>query len=128
MTQPRMRLSATVLDAPDARALAAFYEQLLGWRRVADESDWVMLRPADGGTGLSFQSEPNFVPPVWPATPGTQQMMLHLDIAVEDLEASVAWAVGAGARLADFQPQEQVRVLIDPVGHPFCLFLSEENS
>jgi hypothetical protein len=25
--------------------------------------------------------------------------------------------------LADFQPQEDVRVLFDPVGHPFCLFL-----
>ncbi len=122
MTQPRMRLAATVLDAPDARALAAFYEQLLGWTRVADEPGWVMLRPPDGGTGLSFQSEPNFVPPVWPSAPGEQQMMLHLDIAVEDLEAGVAWALAAGARLADFQPQAHVRVLLDPVGHPFCLF------
>ncbi|MCU0493523.1 MAG: hypothetical protein MUD01_18200 [Chloroflexaceae bacterium] len=34
MQRPTMRLSATVLDAPDARTLAAFYEQLLGWQRV----------------------------------------------------------------------------------------------
>ena len=92
MTQPRMRLSAAVLGAPDARALAAFYEQLLGWTRVADEPGWVMLRPPSGGTGLSFQSEPDFVPPVWPSVPGAQQIMTHLDIAVEDLEAGVAWA------------------------------------
>ncbi len=122
MMQPRMRLAATVLDAPDARALAAFYEQLLGWPRVADELGWVMLRPPSGGTGLSFQSEPNFVPPVWPSAPGEQLMMLHLDIAVEDLDAGVAWALAVGARLADFQPQEDVRVMLDPVGHPFCLF------
>ncbi len=120
MTQPRMRLSATVLDAPDARALAAFYEQLLGWTRVTDEPGWVMLRRRMAG--LSFQSEPHFVPPVWPSAPGAQQMMLHLDIAVEDLDAGVAWALATGARLADFQPQEEVRVLLDPVGHPFCLF------
>ncbi|MCI0441488.1 MAG: VOC family protein, partial [Chloroflexi bacterium] len=50
-----MRVSATVLDAPDARALASFYERLLGWTRVADEPNWVMLRPPSGGTGLSFQ-------------------------------------------------------------------------
>jgi hypothetical protein len=25
--------------------------------------------------------------------------------------------------LADFQPQDDVRVLFDPDGHPFCLFL-----
>ncbi len=122
MTQPRMRVSATVLDAPDARALASFYERLLGWTRVADEPNWVMLRPPSGGTGLSFQTEPNFVPPVWPSVKDEQQMMTHLDIAVEDLEAGVAWALSAGARLADFQPQQHVRVMLDPVGHPFCLF------
>jgi catechol 2,3-dioxygenase-like lactoylglutathione lyase family enzyme len=122
MTGPRLRVSATVLDAPDARALAAFYERLLGWTRVTDEPGWVMLRPPDGGTGLSFQSEPVFVSPVWPSTGDRQQMMTHLDIAVEDLEAGVAWAQKAGARLADRQPQEQVRVMLDPVGHPFCLF------
>lgn len=123
MTQPRMRFSATVLDAPDAAALANFYEQLLGWTRVEDEPKWVKLESPDGGTGLSFQSEPNFIPPIWPSTQDAQQMMLHLDIAVEDLDAAVNWAVAAGARLADFQPQEDVRVMLDPVGHPFCLFL-----
>jgi hypothetical protein len=25
--------------------------------------------------------------------------------------------------LADFQPQDDVRVCLDPAGHPFCLFL-----
>jgi hypothetical protein len=49
-------------------------------------------------------------------------MMTHLDIAVEDLAAAVAWAVEAGATLAGYQPQENVRVLLDPAGHPFCLF------
>ena len=48
--------------------------------------------------------------------------MTHLDIAVEDLEAGVAWGRDTGARLADFQPQKHVSVMLDPVGHPFCLF------
>ena len=26
------------------------------------------------------------------------------------------------ATLADFQPQKDVRVLLDPAGHPFCLY------
>ena len=123
MTQPRMRVSATVLGAPDPRALAVFYERLLGWTRVTDKPEWVMLRPPSGGSGLSFQAEPDFVPPIWPSAPGAQQMMAHLDIAVEDLESGIAWALEAGARLADFQPQAHVRVMLDPVGHPFCLFL-----
>jgi catechol 2,3-dioxygenase-like lactoylglutathione lyase family enzyme len=39
-----MKLAATVLDAPDARELAGFYRQLLGWETVEDEPDWVKLR------------------------------------------------------------------------------------
>ena len=46
-----LRLSATVLGTPDPRGLAAFYRGLLGWETVADEPDWVMLRPAAGGPG-----------------------------------------------------------------------------
>jgi catechol 2,3-dioxygenase-like lactoylglutathione lyase family enzyme len=117
-----MRLSATVLGAPDPRALGAFYARLLGWTVVEDEPTWVMLRPPAGGTGLSFQREPDYVPPVWPPAPGEQQMMAHLDIAVDDVAAGVAWALEAGARLAEPQPQAHVRVLLDPAGHPFCLF------
>jgi catechol 2,3-dioxygenase-like lactoylglutathione lyase family enzyme len=117
-----MRISAPVLGASDPRALAAFYERLLGWTRGADEPEWVTLRPPSGGAGLSFQREPYFVAPVWPSAPGAQQMTAHLDIAVGDLDTGVAWALEAGARLADVQPQEGVRVMLDPAGHPFCLF------
>ncbi len=122
MEQPRMRISATVLDAPDPPALGDFYARLLGWMVVESEATWTMVRPPSGGTGLSFQLEPEYVPPVWPAVRDEQLMMSHLDIAVDDLEAAVAWAREAGARLAEHQPQEHVRVMLDPAGHPFCLF------
>jgi Glyoxalase-like domain len=36
--------------------------------------------------------------------------------------SGVAWAVEAGATLASYQPQEHVRALLDPAGHPLCLF------
>jgi hypothetical protein len=49
-------------------------------------------------------------------------MMIHLDIEADDLDDAVAWAIEAGATLAEHQPQEGVRVLLDPAGHPFCLF------
>ncbi|MFJ4539052.1 VOC family protein [Streptomyces tibetensis] len=120
-----MRLTAAVLDAPNARELAHFYLRLLpGWgvRRGEDGPDWVHIRPPGGGTGLSFQTEPAYVPPVWPSGPDRQQMMIHLDLEVDDLERETARAVAAGARLAAFQPQDDVRVLLDPAGHPFCLY------
>ncbi|SBT49856.1 VOC family protein [Micromonospora auratinigra] len=120
---PRLTLTATVLDAPDARELAAFYERLLGWTRGDDEPDWVTLVPPQGGAGLAFQTEPDHVRPVWPAGPGDPPMMAHLDIQVDDLDLASAHAVRAGATLAGFQPQDDVRVHLDPAGHPFCLYL-----
>ncbi|NES29677.1 VOC family protein [Micromonospora terminaliae] len=121
--RPRMTLTSTVLDSPDARELATFYERLLGWSRRDDESDWVVLVPPDGGAGLSFQTEPAYERPVWPAGPGEPQMLAHLDIKVDDLDAASAYAVSVGATVADFQPQDDVRVHLDPAGHPFCLYL-----
>jgi catechol 2,3-dioxygenase-like lactoylglutathione lyase family enzyme len=124
MTQrPGMRLTATVLGAPDPRALAGFYQRLLGWPLGSDEPGWVTLRAPGGGAGLSFQTEEAHVRPTWPAGPGDQQMQMHLDIEVDDLEAAGAEAVAAGAVLAEYQPQEDVRVYLDPAGHPFCLWV-----
>ncbi|WP_326560493.1 VOC family protein [Micromonospora sp. NBC_01796] len=120
---PRMIVSGIVLDSPDAQELAAFYRRLLGWNVEQDEPDWVKLSAPVGGAGLSFQTESAYVRPTWPAGPDDQQMMLHLDIEVDDLEVAGAHALAAGATLADFQPQDDVRVYLDPAGHPFCLFL-----
>ena len=121
--QQRMRLSTVVLDAPDASELADFYRRLLGWGIKVDEGDWVLLERPDGGTSLSFQTEPFYVRPVWPGVEGEQLMMLHLDIEVDDLDVAGAHAVAQGAVLAEFQPQDDVRVYLDPAGHPFCLWI-----
>jgi catechol 2,3-dioxygenase-like lactoylglutathione lyase family enzyme len=121
--RPRFALVATTLDAPDAHELARFYGGLLGWRTRKEEPDWVEIASPDGAAGLSFQTEPLFRPPRWPARGSEQQMMMHLDIEVNDLSSAVDHALALGATLADFQPQDDVRVLRDPAGHPFCLFV-----
>ena len=120
---PRFTLTAAVLDTPDPQGLARFYQRLLGWPLREDHPEWATLRPEDGGPGLSFQREERHVPPVWPAADGDPRMQVHLDIEVDDLDAAVRIDVEAGATVADFQPQEGVRVCLDPAGHPFCLFL-----
>jgi catechol 2,3-dioxygenase-like lactoylglutathione lyase family enzyme len=118
-----IRLATICIDCADAQEMAAFYSRLFGWEPTFSEPNWVLMRDPNGGTGLSFQAEPNYQPPVWPEGDGTPNKMLHLDIKVDDLEAATAHAIASGARLADFQPQDRVRVFFDPAGHPFCLFL-----
>lgn len=126
-----MRVSGPTLDAADPIALAGFYERLLGWPIVRQEGPrpdhpptdgWAMLRAPGGEMKIEVQWDPNYRPPVWPSEPGEQLMMLHLDVGVADVDAGVQWAVAQGARLADHQPQDHTRVMLDPEGHPFCLF------
>jgi catechol 2,3-dioxygenase-like lactoylglutathione lyase family enzyme len=122
-SQPSLRLATICIDCADAHAMADFYGQLLGWEVTIREPNWVLMRDPAGGAGLSFQAETGYRAPAWPAEPGSQDKMLHLDLKVDDLDAAVARAVALGARLAAFQPRARVRTLLDPAGHPFCLFL-----
>jgi len=125
--RPWMRPNGVVLDSLDARALASFWERLTGWPRRSDEPEWVTLVAPGGHLGLSFQTEVNYVPPVWPGVEGEQQMQVHLDIEVHDLDAAVDYATSLGARPAGYQPQDLVRVMLDPAGHPFCLWVREDR-
>lgn len=126
MPSPRTKVPTPVIGGPDPHVLGAFYAKLLDWNVVENDADWVKIEAPAGESGrtpyaLSFQREPYWIRPVWPAVPGQQQMTMHLDIAVDDLAASIALALDLGATLAAFQPQEQNRVLLDPAGNPFCL-------
>jgi catechol 2,3-dioxygenase-like lactoylglutathione lyase family enzyme len=115
-----------VLDSPDPKALARFYSELLGrplWKPDQMDPGEAALDLEEGVAGLTFHLKEDFVRPVWPNTPGEQQMMMHLDFQVSELAEATAHAVELGAELAAYQPQEDVRVLYDPDGHPFCLFV-----
>jgi catechol 2,3-dioxygenase-like lactoylglutathione lyase family enzyme len=114
-----------ILDAPDPVELARFYHRLLGWPIVHEKPNYAIVSRPDSSTYLGFQRAAGYERPVWPNAEGRQQMMMHLDLEVGDLEASVAEAIAEGARLAEFQPQDKVRVLLDPAGHPFCLYVDE---
>lgn len=131
--RPPMAVTSVTIGAPAPRDLAAFYAKLLGWPVTASEparpgmpsqDGWAQIRPpaGEGGPTLNFEYEEKFTRPVWPAADGRQNATQHLDIAVRDLDETVRWAVAAGAVLADVQPQQDVRVMFDPAGHPFCLF------
>jgi catechol 2,3-dioxygenase-like lactoylglutathione lyase family enzyme len=128
------------LDCDDALAMARFYGGVLGWEPTDVEPDWVLMRDPQDGTGLSFQQTEDYVRPTWPEEPGRQQKMIHLDLRVtpagadaegqyseQDGQAALAEAVklalSVGGTLAEPQGREDLRVILDPAGHPLCLFL-----
>jgi len=112
----------TVLGTPDPVGLGRFWAALVGGELDERDGSFVTVHRPGTTFYLACQLEPAHVPPVWPAGPGDQQMQLHLDVGVASVPEAVAEAEALGARLAGFQPQDDVRVMLDPAGHPFCLY------
>ncbi|MGI5289563.1 VOC family protein [Nonomuraea polychroma] len=132
--RPSLRATSVTIGTSQPLELARFYARLLGLPVTAEEGPgpgepeeggWAQIRPPEGVAAptLNFEYERCYARPVWPSVPGEQTASQHLDVKVEDLGAAVEWALGCGAVLAEFQPQDDVQVLLDPDGHPFCLFL-----
>ena len=119
-------LRTVVLDAPDARRLAAFYTALGGWtEQYADDDEWVTMETGDGWR-IAAQRSPDHVPPRWPDPAYPQQA--HLDLRVPDLDAGSAKAVELGAE--PLRKNENWYTLADPAGHPFdlCLFPAKQET
>lgn len=133
-----------VLDTTDARELAEFYRQLLGYAyRAGDEPppagkydergrDWLVLCAPDGVTRIAFQQVSQLSQPTWPNDGVPQQ--LHLDMAVfdkKDLDAQHKRVLDLGARLLldrSGDEEEPLRAYADPAGHPFCIFVAPPRS
>lgn len=112
----------SAIEAPDPGALARFYAQLLGWNICHEEPGTTVLAvPPEGSVFVVFQQAAGYEAPAWPPAEGQQRPMMHFDFQVGDLDSAVAEALALGATVAAAQPQENVRVLLDPAGHPFCL-------
>jgi len=132
-------LRQVVLDTTDARALAEFYRELLGYRyRSGDEpppagepdpmgQDWLVIEDAVRAHRVAFQQVEELPESTWPDNSRVPQQ-LHLDLTVRtpaelDLQHERALALGAKV-LQDRSddPEEPLRVYADLSGHPFCIF------
>jgi len=119
------------IGCADVGPVAAFYQRLLGFEvGELDPPGWAQLHDPAGGVHLNIQGEAWYEPPVWPEQPGAQAKMLHLEVEVVDLEAAVTAAVEAGGAQAPWQPPDRdasrIRIVLDPAGHPLCLFVRGE--
>ena len=116
-------LQCVVLDCPDVRQLAHFYETLLGGevnrpdRRWGVNDDFATLHKG-AGLVLAFQRVRDYQAPEWPSSSHPQQF--HLDLDVPDLDKAQQQAIDAGATLLHIDPRGW-RIFADPAGHPFCL-------
>lgn len=118
------RLAGIVIDCPEPRALAGFYEALLGAERVEDSAEWVTLAVDPGHPSFSLQRTDGFRAPDW--TSGEPPQQMHLDILVDNLDDAEGQVLDLGGTLLDGSDKPiGYRVYADPVGHPFCLVTPE---
>lgn len=114
-------LHSVTHDCPDPGTLAEFYRSLAGGEIVYSSPEFVFL--AGEPIGLGFQRAESALTSNWPEPTGP--LRVHLDFAVEDsaqLDELEAHPVALGARHPATQPRPgSWRVLLDPVGHRFCL-------
>jgi catechol 2,3-dioxygenase-like lactoylglutathione lyase family enzyme len=113
-----IKLSGIALNCPDAAELAAFYAEITGGRVIYTDPVWAVV---DGpGGSLCFQTIPDHTPPTWPDP--TVPNQTHLDFSVDDLAATEARVLAAGATKYAYQPNaDHCLIFADPAGHPFCL-------
>ena len=139
---PLPALRSVVLDTTDARRLAEFYRELLGYEyRDGDDpppagapdpkgSDWLVLVDPGNGTRLAFQQVDHLLPSTWPGDGVPQQ--LHLDLSVptaDELTHQHERVLALGGRLLYDRfdhPHEPLYVYADPAGHPFCIFVAPQ--
>ncbi|HHY81898.1 MAG TPA: VOC family protein [Clostridiales bacterium] len=121
----KIKMYSFTLDCKDPYGLAEFYAALLEWEAVSIDEEYACVYPAGTKQGaypcILFQRNSEYIPPVWPEEPETQQQMAHIDFAVNDMEKAVQFAIQCGAKVADQQFSSHWTVMFDPAGHPFCL-------
>ena len=117
------KLRCVVLDCSDVRALAQFYQALLGGAVNQADPRWAVgddFATLHTGSGLvfAFQRVRHYQAPRWPDSSHPQQF--HLDLEVPDLDLAQQQVLDLGGTLLHLDPHGW-RVCADLAGHPFCL-------
>jgi predicted enzyme related to lactoylglutathione lyase len=115
------RLSHVMIDALDPDLLARFWCGLLQTEVAerVDEGRFVFLRATEGVPAIGIQRVPE---------PKAAKNRVHVDLAVDDLDAATRWVRGhGGSRVADHRLGDlHWRVVADPEGNEFCLVPARE--
>jgi catechol 2,3-dioxygenase-like lactoylglutathione lyase family enzyme len=109
----RARLDEIVVDCHEPARLVRFWAAVLGAEPVDREPNWSYIDPP-GTPRIAFQAVPE---------PKSGKNRLHLDIAVEDVDAAAEEAVALGASRSGGIVRDEhgpFQVMLDPEENEFC--------
>ncbi len=116
---PDYRLKAVIIDCADPRAMAAWWQHVLGGTLGSNEKNnwhWITDIPGVPFEGLDFVPVPESK---------TVKNRVHWDVGLNDgVEVSDLEAAGATVLR---MPDDEIRwtIMADPEGNEFCLFASD---
>ena len=131
-----LRWYTTVVDSADPRALADWWAAALGWQKIYDTDDEVVLIPAYATPEMVAEMPWDRVRPglvfVKVDDDKTVKNRLHLDLAPhtsDDRDAEIARLKALGATEVDVGqgPEVTWTVLADPQGNEFCVLSSRDT-
>jgi catechol 2,3-dioxygenase-like lactoylglutathione lyase family enzyme len=111
-----LRIGSIVLRVDDLQRQAEFWEAALGYVRGIERSDFVLLRPEDGGgsnLALDRVRSALQIPP-----------RLHIDLYADDQAGEVERLIALGATEVHWDkrpPDADYVILADPEGNRFCV-------
>lgn len=110
------RISTVHLDANDAAATAAFWQQALDWVLTVEDGLYSLTARDGKGLDLDIMAVPEGK---------TVKNRLHLDLVADGCtqEEEVRRLIGLGARKVDVGQDSSVTwvVMADPEGNEFCV-------
>jgi catechol-2,3-dioxygenase len=107
------RWESIVVDCQDSARLARWWGEVLGYKIIAEQDDYVAIGDGDNHPSLVFL----------PTTEHkTGKNRLHIDLTPDDQAAEVERLIDMGARHIDIGQGEQPWVVLaDPEGNEFCV-------
>lgn len=118
-----VRMSEVTYDARDARRLARFWAEALGWEVGPGASEYVA---SVGGA----RRPPDSLPMLFVQVPEDKagKNLAHLDLQADDLAAAVTRLVGLGASVVHEKAEwgHSWVTLQDPEGNEFCVASSDQ--
>jgi hypothetical protein len=130
-----LRWYTVVVDCLDVAAQAEWWRETLGWQKVYEADDEVVIVPAHVTEELTRSTPWEQVGPGLVFVPVPEQKRLknrlHIDLAPhtsDDRDAEIGSLLERGASLVDVGQGDDVTwtVLADPEGNEFCVLSSRE--
>ena len=110
------------LEAPDPHVLLAFWSAILDKPIHSEDEEGGALDFVEGVAYLAVQKADVYEPPVWPPSPGARACSCTSRSRSRTWRPRSSTRSSWARRWRSASPRTTCACMLDPAGHPFCLY------